>query len=137
MKKILVIESQLAFRNSLERELTNWGYRVDVANDGQEGLKKINQFNPDCIVTSIVMPKIDGLELIMTVRRQRNKIPIVAMCSRERFGHCDYLDSAKHFGANDVIIKPFVISELISILKKHSDNNSDFERCVNYINLAN
>ena len=137
MKKVLIVDSQLAMRNVLEDKLTSRGYLVDVAEDGQVGLEKMNSFCPDCVITAIVLPKIDGLELIMTVRRQKINIPIIAMCSRERFGHCDYLDSAKHFGANEVMIKPFQTADLLTVLQKHCDENSSYESSINYVSLYN
>ena len=61
----------------------------------------------------------------------------IAMCRRERFGHCDYLDSAIHFGANKVLIKPFQTAELIAVVQKYCGSNDSYESCMNYINLSN
>ena len=118
MRKVLIVDNQLIRRKILKEGLMKHGYQVEVAENGLKGLSKMNQFYPDCLVTAIVMPEMDGLELIMTIRRQKNKIPIIATSSRERFGHCDYLDSAKHFGANEVLIKPFEIDELLAVFTK-------------------
>ena len=137
MKKILIVDDQAIQRKSLKEGLMKQGYQVEVAENGLKGLAQMNQFCPDCLVTAIVMPEMDGLELIMTIRRQKNKIPIIATCSRERFGHCDYLDSAKHFGANEVLIKPFQIDELLAVLRNYCNEDSQYESCVNYIVLSN
>ena len=127
MKKILIVDNQLIRRKSLKEGLMRHGYQVEVAENGLKGMAKMNQFCPDCLVTAIVMPEMDGLELIIAIRKQRNKIPIVATSTRERFGHCDYLDTVKHFGANEVLINPFEIDELLAVLLKYCNKDLLYE----------
>jgi len=64
MKKILVIEDETVLRQAYKAILTQEGYQVEEAADGEEGLAKLGKVKPDIILLDIVMPKIDGLEFL-------------------------------------------------------------------------
>ena len=83
-KKILLIEDEKIMVNLLEKKLTKEGYDVSVAWDGKEGLLKIREVKPDLILLDIVMPKMNGFEVIKLLKKNENTkhIPVIALTAR-------------------------------------------------------
>lgn len=71
MKKILIIEDELAYLKLLHDQLTQKGYIVIQATDGEKGLKKIKTENPDLILLDIRMPVIDGMTMLKILRKEK------------------------------------------------------------------
>ena len=91
---------------------------VDVATQGKEALRLAKAEPPDAIVTDILMPECDGFELITTFRRDRPKLPILAVSGGRLFGAVDLLDVAARLGAHATLVKPFDIQALIDWIAK-------------------
>jgi YesN/AraC family two-component response regulator len=113
MARILVIDDELPIAVMLKRMLERTGHEVATAANGIEGLKLFEAFCPDLLITDIVMPEKEGLELIMDLKKNNPDLKIVAISGGGRFQYDGYLTSAKHLGANLVFSKPFDHKEFI------------------------
>jgi len=89
------------------------GYEVDTASNGSEGLKKIESCPPDLLVTDIVMPEKEGLELICYLKGKNPELKIVAISGGGRFNYEGYLTGAKLLGADLIFQKPLVHKEFV------------------------
>jgi len=112
--RILVIEDNHRLNSSLQMNLTHEGYSVDSAYDGQEG-QDIAELTPyDLIILDILLPKKDGLEVCRELRRRRIHTPILLLTARDSVDdRVRGLDS----GADDYLVKPFAMSELLARLR--------------------
>ena len=118
MAVIVLVDDDNRLRASTGTILRSVGHEVEMAANGRSGLKIIERANPDLIVTDIVMPELDGLELIRAVRVRNSHIRIVAISERARTGNLDYLDLAMKFGATDTLRKPFSAADLRAMAAK-------------------
>ena len=84
MAKILVIDDEEQMRNVLTKMLTHDGHEVFVAQDGVEGVKRFYLFKPDLVLTDVVMPSKDGLEVIAELLASNPTQPIIAMSGGRR-----------------------------------------------------
>lgn len=110
MNKILLIDDDLDFHESLKDTLKYEGYNVVSALDGKQGLSLIAKELPDLIITDIIMPNIEGIELINTLTLQDNiTTKIIAISGGGRLACEEYLETAKAFGADSVFEKPLDI----------------------------
>jgi DNA-binding response OmpR family regulator len=110
MKRILVIEDDAEVRLVVARILEARGYRVSQAGNGREAMR-LHAARPfDLIVTDVVMPEMDGLELVQKFRKTHPTLPIIAI-SGGTYRQL-YLKSVKLFGARWTLLKPFHPSEL-------------------------
>lgn len=118
--KILIIDDDQSIRIALKFILKKNGYVVIEAVDGNEGLKQIKKFNPDIIITDLLMPNKSGIELIKAVRLDlKMKIPIVVLSS---VGMEKVVMVAFELGANDFIQKPIKAKEIIDRIDKINNN---------------
>jgi len=77
MAKLLIIDDSLLTRNMLKRFLEQYGYEVAEAIDGLKGLEKIDEYQPDCIITDLLMPNMDGIQFLKALKERENKIPVI------------------------------------------------------------
>jgi CheY-like chemotaxis protein len=118
MKKILIIEDEEVLLGLLQRKLSQEGYQVDIARDGQEGLEKTKKDKPDLILLDIVMPKMGGFELMEELNKDEKlkDIPIIIVSNS---GQPVELDQAKKLGVKDWLIKTdFDPEEVLEKVKK-------------------
>lgn len=111
--KILVVEDHASIQQSLCKALRHSLYAVDLADDGEEGLYKALNFEYDAIILDVMLPKIDGWELLNQLRAKKST-PVLMLTAR------DTLDDRVHgldLGADDYIPKPFQIPELLARLR--------------------
>jgi CheY-like chemotaxis protein len=116
MAKILIIDDDPSIQTMLKRMLEKAGYEVDIASNGSEGLEKIESCPPDLLVTDIVMPEKEGLELIFYLRGKNPGLKIVAISGGGRFHYEGYLTSAKLLGADLIFQKPLVHKEFVQAI---------------------
>jgi len=104
MKKILLIEDEEIMINLLQKKLTQEGYEVAVARDGQEGLKAMKEAMPDLILLDVIMPKMGGFEVMEEMQKDEalKSIPVIIVSNS---GQPVELDQAKKLGAKDWLIK--------------------------------
>ena len=114
MAKILVIDDNRLVRDTVQLVLAAAGHEVIVARDGREGIKKFAASQPDLVITDIVMPEKDGIEVVMELRRRQSAVPVIALSGHDSIGTRDLLlRSAECFGAQRTFVKPFDPDELI------------------------
>ncbi|MFZ5774749.1 MAG: response regulator transcription factor [Thermodesulfobacteriota bacterium] len=116
MATILVIDDEETIRSLLDTVLTGAGHTVLVASDGAAGLALCRRSQADLIITDIVMPDIDGLELITQIRQERPAATIVAMSGGGLVSPHDYLQLARTLGAAAALAKPFSRRELMETI---------------------
>lgn len=117
MAKILVIDDNFLVRDVTAELLLDEGHIVVTASNGAEGLRGAKVFSPDLIITDILMPEIDGLELIRTLRAQGVLIPILAMSGGGKISAQWTLDTAIALGAAAFLPKPFSAEQLLRAVK--------------------
>lgn len=113
MAKILVIDDDRMVRDTLKLIIQGSGHVAAFANDGREGLKMYAEFQPDLVITDLLMPEKEGIETICDLRKLRRDLPIIAISGGGRVGNADFLKVAHSLGANRTIAKPFDPDELI------------------------
>lgn len=114
-KKILIIDDAADVCTSFQERLTIEGYQVWTASDGRKGLQLYHEYSCDLVITDVLMPELDGLEVVRTLRRLSATLPIIVMSgggSRD----LDFLVEAKIFGATQTISKPFRPDELVAMI---------------------
>ena len=117
-KTILLIEDMKGIRESLEVILSIQGYKVDFANNGSEGLQKAQSSNYDLIITDILMPELDGTEVIMQLQASGNRTPVLAISAGgDGVSASQALTLAKE-KASAVLEKPFSKEELLDQIQK-------------------
>ncbi len=92
------------------------GHEVVEAPDGIEGIRLYREKQPHLVITDIVMPKKEGLETILDLRREDPQVKIIAISGGGRIGPESYLDIAEGFGANHILTKPFSNKELLEAI---------------------
>ncbi|GEK06756.1 response regulator [Schleiferilactobacillus harbinensis] len=112
-KKILVVDDEKPISDILKFNLTQEGYDVDTAADGEEALAKVKSYEPDLILLDLMLPKIDGLEVARQVRKDRDT-PIIMLTAKD--SEIDKVLGLE-LGADDYVTKPFSNRELIARVK--------------------
>ncbi len=107
MERILVVEDDDSVRKLLVRMLSVEGYPVEEAASAAAALKIIRADPPKLVITDLLMPDQDGLELIMEIRHSGLALKIIAISAGGRIGPATYLEMADRLGADRSIIKPF------------------------------
>ena len=113
MARILLIEDNDSVRSVLREALELAGHTVIEARNGAEGLDLFPQAGADLVITDLVMPDKDGLDVVTVLREQVPPVNIIAI-SGARDSAEDYLDLAYRMGAVKVLLKPFSIAALIA-----------------------
>lgn len=114
MANILVIDDDPHLRAMLRRTLEHAGHVVHEAEDGEEGLAMAQAEPPDLVVTDIFMPRKEGLETIMDLRRTNRGVPVIAMSGGGARGAIEHLETADKMGAACTLTKPFSREEVLA-----------------------
>lgn len=113
MKKILVVDDEKPISDIIKFNLEKEGFEVVVAFDGQEAVEKVEEENPDLIVLDVMLPKMDGLEVVREVRKTHS-MPIIMVTAKET--EIDKVLGLE-LGADDYVTKPFSNRELVARVK--------------------
>jgi two-component system response regulator RegX3 len=108
--RILLIEDEVPIADSVAYALEQEGFEVQCAYDGLSGLSSFRSFYPDLIVLDLMLPKLNGLDLCRTIRKESN-VPIIILTAKTE--EIDRILGLE-LGADDYICKPFSIKELIA-----------------------
>jgi two-component system OmpR family response regulator len=111
--RVLVIEDEPDLRRGLAQALREEGYAVDEAGDGEDGLYKALSWEYDAVVLDLMLPRLDGWEVLRRLRQKR-KTPVLVLTARD--GVSDRVRGLDN-GADDYLVKPFVLVELIARLR--------------------
>ncbi|GIW09643.1 MAG: DNA-binding response regulator [Dehalococcoidia bacterium] len=108
--RILVIDDDQKILNTVRRGLAYEGYQVDVAESGEEGLRKAREHEPDLVILDVMLPGIDGFEICRRLRAGGD-VPVLMLTARDEVSdRVRGLD----LGADDYMVKPFAFEELIA-----------------------
>jgi two-component system nitrogen regulation response regulator NtrX len=111
MADILVIDGDARYRTSIAQTLADKGHQVRQAEDGTQGLALCRRMRPALMITAIVMPEMDGIELIRSLSREMPDLPILAISGA--VNALLYLRIATALGAAAALRKPFSADELL------------------------
>ena len=114
---VLAVDDSLTMRELLRSALSDAGYTVTLASDGQEALDRLAESAPDLIVTDLNMPRLDGFGLIEAVRagQRAARVPILVLTTET--GQ-DLKDRARRIGATGWIGKPFDDAALVATIRR-------------------
>ena len=109
--RVLVVEDEAALRSSLRERLSEAGFNVDVAADGEEGLYAGSEYPIDVAIIDLGLPKIPGLDVIRRLRAIGKAFPILVLTARDRWQ--DKVEGLQA-GADDYVAKPFEFAEVLA-----------------------
>ena len=114
MTKILLVEDEEKLARFVELELTHEGYQVDKAFDGRKGLEMAEGGGYDLLLLDIMLPQLNGLEVLRRLRKNGDSVPVIMLTARDAvMDKVTGLD----MGADDYITKPFSIEELLARIR--------------------
>ncbi|WP_320033982.1 response regulator transcription factor [Halarcobacter sp.] len=111
--KVLFVEDEVNISKLLKDAISDYFFSFTIANNGEEGLEKYKKINPDFIITDIMMPKLDGLDMTKEIRKENETIPIIVLSA---FSDKEKLLKAIDIGITKYFIKPFDPDELLEYL---------------------
>ena len=122
-KKILVCDDERHIVRLIQVNLERAGYTVVTAFDGKEGLEKIRAEKPDCCVLDVMMPYMDGFEVLKNLRREpeTEALPVIMLTAKAQ--DKDVFDGY-HLGADMYLTKPFNPMELVTFVKRITEGGN-------------
>jgi len=117
MQNILVIDDDKLMCLALAKILISAGYNVVQASDGEEGLKLYRSQDFDLVITDLIMPDKEGIQIIRELRKENSRIRIIAMSAGGRGGATDYLKWARLMGAKQCLSKPIKREDLLDAVQ--------------------
>ena len=130
--RLLVVEDEKKLNELITKKLKKEYYGVDSCFDGEEAVRYVEGTEYDAIILDIMLPKLDGFEVIKKIRAKKNKVPILLLTARDNI---DDKVKGLDYGADDYLVKPFIFEELmarIRVLLRRNSGNAD-----NVITIAN
>lgn len=116
-KRILIVEDDKFLRELMSQKLNKEGYEVIEAVDGEEGVKKVKEELPDLILLDLILPGMDGFEVLGEIKKEEstNKIPVIILSN---LGQREDIERGLNMGATDYLIKAhFTPGEIIEKVK--------------------
>lgn len=113
-KKILVVEDEAKIAKIIQLELEHEGYMVEIAENGIIGLEKYSADQWNLVLLDVMLPKLNGMEVLRRIRAAGDMTPIILLTARDSIP--DKVSGLDH-GANDYITKPFQIEELLARIR--------------------
>ncbi len=122
--KVLVCDDERHIVRLIQVNLERQGYHVVTAFDGKEGLEKIRSEKPNLVVLDVMMPYMDGFEVLKTIRREpeTENLPVIMLTAKAQ--DKDVFEGY-HYGADMYLTKPFNPMELVTFVKRISQGNDD------------
>ena len=114
MSRVLVIDDEPYILLMLKKMFEKEGFEVDIAINGDEGVRMFSKYPADIVITDIVMPEKEGLETIREFKQSNPDLKIIAISGGGRIDSKEYLDSARLFGAARIFRKPFKQREMVN-----------------------
>jgi heavy metal response regulator len=107
--RILIIEDEQKVAAFIQKGLSQEGYAVDVAHDGEGGAYQAENFDYDAVIVDLMLPKMPGLEILKKIRARDLRLPVLILTAR---GAVEDKVAGLDGGANDYLVKPFAFAEL-------------------------
>ncbi len=124
MKNILLVDDEEPIRRMVRAVLNNTEYAFEEASDGVKALALLESHSFDLIITDVVMPDCDGIELVISVRKKLPDIKVIVMSGGGRIRADHYLVLAEKLGAARVFEKPFDTTELRETVSEFLDKTN-------------
>lgn len=121
-RSILIIDDNEQVRTFLRKVLEEAGYMVTEAPNGHEGLRQFQETPTALVITDLLMPDMDGLEVTMALHRESPTVKIIVFTGGS--GESNFLDVAKHLGAHRTMKKPIAIMELLQAVQQELQEDS-------------
>ena len=118
MAHILIVDDDPLIRLALREALGSEGHRITEAPDGRAALIYYRQRHPDLIITNIVMPEVDGLEVIKALRRDFPDAKVIALSGYDEKDANGYLELAREYGAAHMFRKPFDRDQMVEVVRE-------------------
>ena len=115
-KSVLVIDDDHGILRMIERMLAGTDYHCLTFDDAQTALETLSHQAVHLIITDIIMPGMEGIEVILNLRAMFPKLPIIAMSGGGRSDRADVLHLAQQLGASRIVPKPFTRAELLTAI---------------------
>jgi DNA-binding NtrC family response regulator len=122
--KILVVDDEETMREVFEMRLQGWGFDVRTAGDGHAAAELAQSYDPDIVISDVVMPELSGLDLLRSLKADRPNRPVVLMTAQ---GSIDLAVEAMKQGARDFVTKPLDYAKLRAILQA-TENDLELRR---------
>jgi len=118
-KNILIVDDETEFAEMVQMRLEAQGYNVDTAVNGEEGLAKAQAAPPHVILLDVMMPGIDGFEVLRRLKRdpRTQRIAIIMLTAK---GETASIFKAQDLGVVDYLIKPCDPQEMLSLIKRYT-----------------
>jgi CheY-like chemotaxis protein len=118
MARVLVVDDVEAIRQAMAIVLENEGHEVVQASDGLDGIRRLREGSIDLLITDVLMPGADGIEVIKAVRQHAPTLKVIAMSGGGNQLPAGFsLKMAQAFGAKAVLYKPFENAELVEMVR--------------------
>lgn len=117
--RVLLVDHDDRLRQALTEALIECGCQVLAAENGEFALRVIDREPVDIVFTDILMPGMDGLEMIRHLAKMRPDLPVIAMSDHARIA-VNYLRFARSFGAIETLPKPFEIDTALEMIRRHT-----------------
>ncbi len=114
-QRILVVDDEPKMRRLLEIMLTQMGYSVFMAEDGEDALTFLTEQDVDLVITDLKMPRKNGLELLRELREQNDDVAVILVTA---YGTVETAVEAMKFGASDYIVRPFELEDIEATIKR-------------------
>lgn len=125
--RILIVDDDDKIISMLRRGLAFEGYEVVTASNGEQGLNKMMESEPDMVILDVMMPRVDGWEVCRRIREAGSSVPVLMLTAKD-----DIKDRVKGLdnGADDYLVKPFALEELLArvralLRRKSSETESE------------
>ena len=116
MKRILLIDDDDDFRESLKEVLENRGFAVTAATDGDDGGRHLESQGYDLVISDVLMPEKDGIELMLLVRSKWPDTRVLMISGGGRLGAQDCLSMCEQLGADGTLRKPFSADDITAMI---------------------
>ena len=116
--RILLIDDEQMVRKIVRKMLERSGHDVTEAENGRLGLEQLKAGAFELVLTDIIMPEMEGVETLVTVREQYPDVKVIAMSGGGRTGNIDFLGTAEKLGASAILHKPFTLSALTAAMER-------------------
>lgn len=118
MKRVLIVDDEAQMRGLLE-DLLEDDFEVTTASNGAEAMQRLQEGGTELVITDLVMPTMNGIDLVMAVRKQYPALKIIAISGGGGIsGRFDYLPVANLVGAARVIRKPFALADMRTAVRE-------------------
>ena len=114
-RTVLIVDDERSSRETLEMAMSGWGYGVLTAQDGQEALTLFNKEHPDVVIADVVMPRMDGIGLLRSIKESNPKTIVILLTA---YGTINDAVMAIREGATDFLTKPVAFQRLKSLVER-------------------